>query len=77
MNQRKQEILNHLKENNYKIHQVGSMFGVYMYDYQGSGKNVDISINNITKKATFYLNDKAVFDIDVDILREILELQKL
>ncbi|MBR0386082.1 MAG: hypothetical protein IJI05_06010 [Erysipelotrichaceae bacterium] len=75
--ERKKEILDHLKANNYIVHRVGSMFGVYMFDYRGSGKNVDISINKITNKATFYLNDQALFDVDLDILSEILELQKL
>ena len=75
--ERKKEILDHLKANNYIVHRVGSMFGVYMSDYRGSGKNVDISINKITNKATFYLNDQALFDVDLDILSEILELQKL
>lgn len=74
---RKDEIIAHLKEKNYQIHRVGAMFGVYMYDYRGSGKNVDISISRITNKATFYLDDEALFDVDLDTLSEILELHKL
>ncbi len=71
------EIIERLKKKNYKIHVMGNTFGAFMFDYQGSGKNVDVSVNMSTKRMTFYLDDKAVFDIDTETLKEIIVLSEM